>query len=307
MTQKAVKNIPEKKIKAVQDIKDLINNSKTVLIASIKNIPGSQFQEIGKKLRGTAIVKVPKKNLVKRAFNESKKVKIKELVDQLKDSFALLFSDLDSYELAGVLLKNRTAAKAKTGQIAPEDIEVPAGPTDLVPGPAISELGALGIQIKIQGGKIEIREPKVIAKKGTAISQGAAEIMSKLDIKPFSIGFKPVCAYDSVEDKIYLDIKIDREGILASLLDSYARALPFALEISYVTEDTVKLMIQKAGSYEKKLVQVISGKVVKEIVAPEGVPSEEGKEKKEETKKDAPDEKKEETVDASAGLSSMFG
>ncbi len=46
------------------------------------------------------------------------------------------------------------------------DLEIPAGPTDLIPGPAISEMGALGIQIQIQGGKIEVKQPRIVTKKG---------------------------------------------------------------------------------------------------------------------------------------------
>ena len=54
--------IPENKVKAVKEFGDLIKNKRTILVASIKDIPGGQFQEIVKKLRGKAIVKVPKKN-----------------------------------------------------------------------------------------------------------------------------------------------------------------------------------------------------------------------------------------------------
>lgn len=55
------KKVPAYKIKTVKELSDLIKNKRTVLVASIKNIPGSQFQEISKKLRGKARVKVPKK------------------------------------------------------------------------------------------------------------------------------------------------------------------------------------------------------------------------------------------------------
>ena len=55
-----VENIPEGKTKTVKELVELMKKKKTVLIASIKNIPASQFQEIGKKLRGKAIIKVPK-------------------------------------------------------------------------------------------------------------------------------------------------------------------------------------------------------------------------------------------------------
>ena len=49
--------VSEKKVNIVKEFSDLIKNKKTILIASIKNLPTSQFQEISKKLRGKAIVK----------------------------------------------------------------------------------------------------------------------------------------------------------------------------------------------------------------------------------------------------------
>ena len=62
------KNVPEWKKKAVSELVELIKTKKTILLASIKNIPASQFQEIGKKLRGKAIIKVPKKSILIRAL-----------------------------------------------------------------------------------------------------------------------------------------------------------------------------------------------------------------------------------------------
>jgi large subunit ribosomal protein L10 len=291
---KTVEHIPEKKINTVKEISDLIKNRKTVLIASIKNLPASQFQEISKKLRGKAIVKVPKKNLMFRAIDESKNKDAVKLKEHVNDSVAILFSDLDSYELAGELLKSKTPSKAKPGQIAPFDIEVEAGPTELVPGPAISELGALGIQIQIEKGKIHIKAPKVIAKADSKISQGAADMMAKLDIKPFSVGFIPLSGFDTKTGTIYLEIKIDREGTIKELQTAYGKALPFAMEIGYVCQDTVKLMLQKASRQEKRLTRIISGEPELEVVE-EKVEIKE--EKKEEEKAPA----------AAEGLSALFG
>lgn len=240
--------IPESKIKAVKELGDLIKNKKTILIASIKNIPGSQFQEIVKKLRGKAIVKVPKKKLIFRAIDKELKEEAKKIKEKIGDSFAILFSDLDSFELAGELIKNQSPAKAKVGQESPTDIEIPEGPTELMPGPAISELGALGIKIKIENGKITITEPKVIAKQGEKISQGAADLMSKLDIKPFKIGFLPLGSYDSQEKIFYSEIKIDREGNIEELKNSYGKALAFAVEIAYSSPDTITFLIGKANA-----------------------------------------------------------
>lgn len=247
------KHIPEVKIKAVKEMKELFDNSKTILIASIKNIPSSQYQEIGKKLRGKAVVKVPKKNLAFLAIDASKREQVKALKEKLGDSFALIFSNLDAYELAGELLKNKSPSKAKAGQIAPEDIEIQAGPTDLVPGPAISELGALGIQIMIQGGKIEIKANKIITKKGDKISEKACDVMNKLGIRPFTIGFQPICAFDADANMIYTELNIDAEGTVTEMKALYNKGLAFAIAIGYANDKTIKFMIAKAGIQEKAL------------------------------------------------------
>lgn len=247
------KQIPESKIRSVKELVDMIKNKRTILVASIKNIPASQFQEIVKKMRGKAIVKVPKKNLIFRALDSSENEEVKKLKEQIKNSAAILFSELDSFELASELLKNKSPAKAKAGQEAPEDIEIQEGATDLVPGPAISELGSLGIQIQIEKGKINIKAPKVIVKKGEKISKIAAGIMNKLDIRPFSIGFIPLSAFDNKENKLYLEIEIDIEKTLEELKLYYGKSLAFAVEIGYASKDTISFLIGKASAHEKAL------------------------------------------------------
>lgn len=259
MSGKKSTHVSEKKKKIVRELSDLIKNKRTVLIASIKDIPGSQFQEIVKKLRGKAIVKVPKKNLIFRAIDDSGQEAEKKLKEQIKESVAILFSDLDSFDLAAELINNKSPTRAKSGQEAPTDIEIPAGPTDLVPGPAISELGALGIQIQIEKGKITIKAPKIIAKEGEKISTGAAELMNKLNIRPFSVGFIPLSSFDTKEGKLYLEIKIDREEALNELKIAFGKALPFAVEIGYPTKDTISFLIGKAHIHGKAIEGITKG------------------------------------------------
>lgn len=285
--KQVVENIPKKKINAVTELTDLIKTKRTILIADVSAIPGAQYQIVVKKLRGKAVVKVPKRNLLLRALKAAGKKEAEALEKSVKGAVAILFSDLDSYELAGELLNNKSAAKAKTGQTAPSDITIPAGPTDMVPGPAISELGALGIQIMIKGGKIEIKADKVVAEEGKAISQGAADMLAKLNILPFTIGFTPLAAYDSNDKVLYTEIKIDAEEAKSDLLEAYSRALPFAVSIGHYGAQTTPLMVQKAAAYEKKLIRVITGEP--EEVAPaveEAAPAEE--EVKKEEKKEEP-------------------
>lgn len=253
MTGKKTAHVSGLKKKSVQELEKLIENKNTMLVASIMNLPASQVQEIGKKFRSKAVVKVPKKNLIFMAIDTSKNEELKKIKEKIKENVAIFFSDLDSFELAAELIENKRPAKAKPGQEAPEDIEIPAGLTDLLPGPAISELGALGIKVQIEGGKISIKEAKIIARKGEKISPGAADLMNKLDIKPFSIGFIPVAAFDRKEGKLYLNIEIDREKTLNDLKNSYGKSLAFAVGISYICDNTIKFLLAKAQSHAKAL------------------------------------------------------
>ena len=169
------------------------------------------------------------------------------------------------------------------------DIEIPEGPTELVPGPAISELGALGIQIQIDKGKINIKQSKVIAKQGEKISQGAADLMSKLDIKPFSIGFEPILAYDTKENKLYLEIKIDQEATVEELKSNYGKSLAFAVEIGYLTKDTISFLLGKASAHGKAIENLAGEEKEEEKV--EEVKEEVVEEKAEETKEEVKEEK----------------
>jgi large subunit ribosomal protein L10 len=251
------REIPEGKLKTVSEIENLIKKSRTFMVCSIKGLPGKQYQAIKKKIRDHAKIRVVKKSLAIRAIDNSG-IEVKKLKEHVVEDSALLFSDIDAFELAGMLSENKTPVGAKVGQIANDDIEVEPGPTDLVPGPVISELGALGLKIAIEDGKIGIKEKKVIVKKGEKVSDAAAGLMSKLDIKPFTIGFEPVAAYDNVEKKVYAGIRIDKEKTLGDLKMSYSRALGFAVNLAYVCSESLKFILGKAAIQEKAILNLVN-------------------------------------------------
>ncbi|MBU2616216.1 MAG: 50S ribosomal protein L10, partial [Nanoarchaeota archaeon] len=246
-------HVSDRKMKQVSELEGLIKEKNTVLLVSIKGIPASQYQELVKRFRSKAVVKVPKKSIISRALDSSDKEGLKELRDKVGDSTAILFSDDDAFDISVELLEKKTSVRAKAGQIAPEDIVVDAGPTELMPGPAITELGALGIKIQIDKGKISIKESKTILRKGEKISSAAADVMGKLDIKPFSIGFVPIAAFDSKENKVYFDISVDKESILSELKSFFRSALSFSVDRGYICGDTIKFILGKAVAYGNAL------------------------------------------------------
>ena len=250
---KREKDVPEYKLKLVSSLASEIKKSRTILIASTKGLPSSQFHEIKKNLRGKADVKVAKKSSVLRAIDTSTKAHISDLKAQIGADIALFFSQLDCFELSGLLADNQSPTKARAGDIAPEDIKVEPGPTDLVPGPAISELSGVGLKVAVEGGKLAVKLPHVIVRAGETIKENVASVMAKLGIFPMKVGFEPIAAYDSEVEKVYVGIKIDKKGTLEELRTLIGKALGFAVNMGYPARETISYFIAKAQAEEKAL------------------------------------------------------
>jgi len=241
------------KEKEVKDIADNISKAKTLMIVSIKSLPSKQFQEIKKSIREHASVRVTKKNIMLRAIKVVGKDTILGLEDYIKSDCAFVISDLEGFELAGILSKKKTPVFAKAGQTALEDIEVRKGSTDLVPGPAISELGSLGLQVSVENGKISIKQSKVVIKEGELINENAASLFQKLDIKPFNVGLIILASYDVENEKIYFNINIDSNSAANELSEASSKALGFAQKIIYYCKETISYFLAKANSYNEAL------------------------------------------------------
>lgn len=251
------KEIPEKKTRAVSELIRLIKTSNSITITSIKNLPTSQFQLIKKKLREHATVKVTKKNLMIRAIEGAEKGSLKDFKKYIIEDTAIIFSELNPFEISAILSKNKSMTRAKIGQIMKEDVSVEPGPTELVPGPVISELGALGLKFAIEDGKINIKDKKVIVKAGQAVNESAASIMSKLGMKPVAVGLEPIAAYDSKENAIYENIKIDQEKMIEDMKIAASKALAFAVKLVYPCKETIGFLLAKANSQEKAIARLI--------------------------------------------------
>ena len=268
--------------------------SKTVMVISVKGLPSAQFQDIKKKLRNKAKVQVIKKSLINFALDAAGVKELNDLIPYVEDSTAMLFSDEDAFVISGILADEKSPAKAKAGQIAPFDIEVKAGPTELVPGPDISALSAVGLAPKVENGKIAVMQDKVILKEGKEVTEAIATIMTKLDIIPFEVGIDPIAAY--MDGQVYADIKIDKDAMIASVEYDFGRAFAFAADLGIVNVETLDIILAKANAHEGTITRVITGEPEPEAVAQEA-PAEEVKE----------EVKEEKPVDAAAGMASLFG
>lgn len=288
-------HVSDKKKRKVDELAGLMSK-KTIMVISIKGVPAAQYLAIKKQLRSKAEIKVAKKSTVNHALEKAKAPGLEELEKYVVDGTAILFSDEDAFEISGILSEEKTPAKAKAGQEAPEDIEIKAGPTDLMPGPDISALSSVGLIPKVEDGKIAIVKDAVIVKAGEVIDENKAAILAKLDITPFEIGLEPIAA--CMEGKVYADIKIDKEEMLENLLYVYGRALPFAVEVGYVNDITIDFMLAKAAAHEGVVTRIVTGEPEPVAAAPAESTTE--TQTQEETKKEEP------AGESAAGLASLF-
>lgn len=257
---KPVTVVSEAKKQVVKDLANLMQRNRTIMVASSKGLPGRQFNEIKKKMRGLAELRVAKKSAVMKAIESIEKGGIQNLKQNIESDYVVLFSDTEPFELSSILMDFQSSRRAKTGDIAPHDIEIEPGPTDLVAGPAISELGAVGLKVKVTEGKLEIIKGAIVVKSGESIKANVASVLGKLNVSPMKVGFIPIVAYDSKEDKVYSNLVIDKVGTLESLRDCVAKALGFAINIKFPTEKTIGYFIAKAGREEKALLKLITAK-----------------------------------------------
>ncbi|MBR9705636.1 50S ribosomal protein L10 [Candidatus Pacearchaeota archaeon] len=291
------KNHPIKE-KQVASLVDNISKSRTLMLVSIKGLPSKQFQEIKKAIRDHASVKVAKKNIMMRTIEKLGKDNLKPIEEHINENCAFVISDIEGYELAGILNTKKTPANAKAGQISSLDIEVKKGPTDLPPGPAISELGSVGLQIAVEEGKLSIKAAKVIVKEGQAITPTVASILQKLHIQPFTVGLEPVALYDIKDDRLYTEVKINTEETISNLVNAANKALGFAQALFYYCKDTIGYLLAKANS-GAEAISKLSPKdkdeqkqesTKTEEPAPESVPSEGKEEIKESTEEKKEDD-----------------
>lgn len=255
MAEKRNKEIPEYKLKLVNELALLMKKSKTTLIASTKKLPSSQFHEIKKNLRGKAMIRIVRKSSIIRAIETAMKPGLDELKKYIGSDIALFFSEFNAFELSALLGEAQSPARAKAGDIAPEDINVEPGPTDLIPGPAISELSSAGLKVAVEGGKLAIKLPATIVHAGETIKPNVASVLGKLNITPLKVGFEPIAAYDSENEKVYSGIKIDKKKFLIDFRSEIARVRSFAVNIAYICKETISSLIGKATRQEKALIQ----------------------------------------------------
>ncbi len=243
------KAVPEVKIKRVRELAELFEKYDSVLVVNITGVPAPVLHEMRKKLREEGhVLKVVKNTLAKIAIDEvaEKKRGIERLKDHLVGQNALIFTSENVFSLKMFLDKNKIAREARAGDVAQSDIVVPAGNTNLAPGPVLSLFSKLKIPTNIKEGSIWVAKDTVVAKKGDVISADLAELLRKLDVKPIEVGLEVKAAYADGVVLAAEALEIDLEEIREELVRAAAQAANLAINVAFPTRETAAALVAKA-------------------------------------------------------------
>ncbi|MDD1760302.1 MAG: 50S ribosomal protein L10 [Methanothrix sp.] len=309
-------HIPDWKIDDVQELIDKIGKSRVVGVVGLREVPASNLQQMRGDLRGKVEIRMVRNTIARRAL-EASDPKIRPLADSIEDQTALIFSDENPFKLNSLLEKGKKPMPIKPGARAPKDIVVEAGETSFSPGPMVGKLQAAGIPAAIKGGKVVINQKITLAKEGEVVSAKTADILKTMEIFPKNVGLEIRAAHEGGLIFKSKDLCIDVASQLSELCTASAKAFSFAIEIGYVTPETIGPMLQKAQVGARALVldagipvpsmmefvlakAEANAKAIRSLTSgvPEAPVTAPAKEEKEEKKEEG---------DTAAGLGALFG
>lgn len=235
----------ERKKSQAEQIAKKIKAAKLVALVDIRGLPDRLLQSARKGLRGKAEFIVAKASVLRRAIAASGKAK--EIEPSVNVPCALIIGDMSAYSLFKYFKDNRANVAAKPGQVANFDIIVHEGETDLMPGPALSELKNAGINAQIRAGKIVVAKDSTVAKAGVKITDAMCKALQKLSVLPFKAGLTMV---GGVENGTYYQasvLDIDEAMLVSDLGLAENRAYSLSINVSYFTEANSSQLVTNAA------------------------------------------------------------
>jgi len=236
----------EEKTGEVEEIKELLKEYKSIGVASLQKVRAAQLQELKKNLADKVYMRVLKNTLTKIAIENMGETELKKLEQYLGGSNVFLFTNLNPFKLALLLERGKVKTTAKSGDIAAMDVVIPSGNTGQPPGPIISQLNAVGLPTRIESGSVFVSKDTLVVRKGEAISERLAAVLSKLGIKAVEAGLSMRAVLDEGLIIMGDQLKLNVEGTRKSFEQSHGEAFALSLSIAYPTSENIAVLLQTA-------------------------------------------------------------
>ena len=242
---------PERKVALYENLQNLAKSYNVIALCRMTKVRSAQLMAIRKKFKNEIKILTIKNKVAQRAFEQIfQDVKGLEFLNkELEGQCALMFTNLSPFKLNLTFDKNKIFMAAKGGDIAPNELLIPAGNTGINPGPVLSEFKESNVPTKIDQGTIWVSKDTVVAKPGDVISQKLAALLSKLDVKPIEAGVSVNYAIAEGLEFKEKDLKIVVQDYVDELIKSFQEALALSVEAVYFTKESTPLLLVKAKQH----------------------------------------------------------
>jgi len=214
----------------------LLDEYHKILIVTADNVGSNHMQKIRRAMRGKAVLLMGKNTMIRKAMRDhlEKTPSLEALLPYVKGNIGLVFTNGDLADVRTKLTELKVQASAKAGSIAPIDVVVPAGNTNMEPTKT-SFFQALSIPTKINRGTIEIINDIHLLTVGQKVTLSQAALLQMLGVRPFQYGLKVQTVYDTgaVYPAAVLDLTDD--DILKKFFRGVNNVAALSLQIGYPT------------------------------------------------------------------------
>jgi len=103
-------HVAEWKKEEVKELTDIINEYDVVGLVDLENIPAKQLQEMRKSLKGKAVVRMSKINLINLALKDcnAEKTNIVDLSEHMDGQIAIIATEMNPFKLYKILEDSKT-------------------------------------------------------------------------------------------------------------------------------------------------------------------------------------------------------
>ena len=233
----------------VSELTEIFSSDGVVAVVDVSGVPASNMIDMRNTLRERMSIKMVKKSLMKIAWSEAGRPEneIAALLEGAHQPCVVHSDSMSAFEIFGELEKTRQGRAAKAGETFPDDVTIPAGPTEFGPGPIVGEFNAVGIPAKIDKGKVAIQRDTTFS-QGDVISADLGIMLAKLGINPIEIGIILIGAIEEGHLFHSSDLDLDTDGFRNDIVSATSGAFNLACNVRWFSSTTTPTLISKAAS-----------------------------------------------------------
>jgi len=226
----------QKKDKLCKKLLNLFQEYDKLFVVRVDMVGSKQMQKIRVELRGKGNMLLGKNTLIRKCIRQNISLfpKLTALLPYIIGNVGFVFIKDNQNEVRQILRNNFVGAAARAGVVAPIPVNIPAGLTSLQPTET-SFFQALNISTKVTKGALEILNDVHLIQKGTRVKPGAAALLQKLGVRPFTYGLEISFLYDNGVVFEPAVLEISDESILAGFQAGVAQVAALSLGVNFPT------------------------------------------------------------------------